>query len=111
MAISDLTDNMNTIKDNGKADLKLSEATRDKYLKIIDDHRADMDVAVRQIRQTLESFGNVGSFQSAHQVKDNLLLDVKGPLGVEATIDNYNNYLDTLAETVKKAANRLINSG
>jgi hypothetical protein len=59
----------------------------------------------------LESIGNVGLFQSANQTKRNLQIDVTGVQGIQQSTDKYLDYLDTFADTVKKAAGRLLHDG
>jgi len=48
---------------------------------------------------------------SAVQTKNNLNLDVTGLDGIEQAVDQYLNYLDEFETTVKKASDRLIQSG
>jgi hypothetical protein len=55
--------------------------------------------------------GNPGSLGSAVQTKNNLNLDVTGLDGIEQAVDQYLNYLDEFETTVKKASDRLIQSG
>jgi hypothetical protein len=108
--IDGLTDSLNDLKDNGKADVKLSAETRDKYLKLISTFR-DALQAQRKNMNGLEAIGNVGLFESANQTKRNLQIDVTGIEGIQQSTDKYLDYLDAFADTVKKAADRLLHNG
>jgi hypothetical protein len=108
--IDSLTDGLKQLKDNGKADVKLSAETRDKYLKLISTFK-DALQAERKKMNGLEAIGNVGLFQSANQTKRNLQIDVIGVQGIQQSTDKYLDYLDTFADTVKKAADRLLHDG
>jgi hypothetical protein len=102
-----LTNNLNELKDHGSADVKLSPATRDKYLKIISGFRTGLATQRTQMDR-LTHYGNVGTLVSALQTKDNLLLDVTN---AQIAMDKYLKYLDVFEDTVKKAADRLMHSG
>jgi hypothetical protein len=109
-SISDLTSALKQLQNSGPADLKLSAETRDKYLKIISTFRSALQAA-RTKMSNLGALGSPGSLGSAVQTQSNLNLDVSGLSGIEPTIDQYLSYLDEFETTVKKAADRLIQSG
>ena len=58
-----------------------------------------------------ESLGDPGGFQSGILTKQNLMLDMTGLTGAQRSMDQYLDYLDEFAKTVKKACDNLINSG
>jgi hypothetical protein len=109
-SIDSLTDAINQLAKTGQPDVKLSTATRDQYLKVIGDFRF-MLASQRQRMGGMESIGNVGTLSSADETKKNLQLDITGTSGIEQTTDKYLKYLDALENAVKKAADRLIQSG
>lgn len=98
---------MKMLKDHGPADLMLSPETRDKYLKIIEDFRTSL-ADQRTKMNWLRNYGNVGAFSSALQTKANLELDVTQ---AQIATDKYIAYLDAFEDTIKKAADRLMQSG
>jgi hypothetical protein len=108
--IDGLTTNLNQIKDSGPADIKLSTETRDEYLKVIKDFRGALQTQRNQMN-TVQPLGDPGGLGSAIQTKTNLELDVHGPGGITETTDKYLKYLDDFADTVNKAATRLIQNG
>jgi len=107
--IDSLTNDMKNFK-NGPVDLKLSPATRDKYLAIITTFR-DSLAGERDKMSQLETLGNVGTLDSAAQTKKNLENDVTGPQGIEDSVTKYLNYLDEFEQAVKEACNRLLDAG
>jgi hypothetical protein len=109
-SISDLTSGLKQIQKSGPVDLKLSTETRDKYLNIITTFRTALQ-AQRTSMSNMGSLGNPGMLGSAVQTKNNLNLDVTGLDGIEQAVDQYLNYLDEFETTVKKASDRLIQSG
>jgi hypothetical protein len=109
-SIDSLTDAINQLAKTGQPDVKLSTATRDQYLKIITDFRSLIEWE-RQKMPSISTIGNVGSLNSADQTKKNLQLDMTGASGIEQTTDKYIKYLDAFENAVKKAADRLIQSG
>jgi len=108
--IDGLTTNINQIKDSGPPDIKLSTDTKNAYLKIIGDYRADLQTQ-RDAMNNVQPLGDPGKLTSAQQTKTNLELDVTGLGGIHDSLDKYLAYLDALSETVKKAAERLIQNG
>jgi|ERR1700742_4466195 len=109
-AIGDLTSGLKDIQKNGKADLKLSTAARDKYLQIISTYRTALETERKKMNNQ-ESLGDPGGFQSGILTKQNLMLDMTGLTGAQRSMDQYLDYLDEFAKTVKKACDNLINSG
>jgi hypothetical protein len=105
-----LTDGLKDIQKNGKADLKLSSATRDKYLSIISNFRSALQAQQKAIAG-LPGLGFPGELASAGQTKQNLELDVTGLTGIEPAVNKYLDYLDEFEKTVKAAADKLIHSG
>jgi hypothetical protein len=110
VSIDQLADGMKQIAEHGKVDIQLSEATRDKYVTLIDDFR---DALQRQLdhMRALETLGPVGELSSAQQTKTNLTHDVTGTDGIEDVITHYMAYLDEFKNTVKKACDRLLDAG
>ena len=108
--IDGLTTNINEIKDNGPADVKLSTQTRDQYLKVIGDFKTALQ-SQRDSMNNIQPLGDPGTLTSAMQTKANLELDVHGPGGIVETVDKYLNYLSAFEQTVNEAATRLIESG
>jgi hypothetical protein len=109
-SISDLTNQLKGLQKDGPADVKLSTATRDKYLQIIAEFRSELQAqldAMKNVGQT----GFPGWLVSALQTQANLVEDVTGLSGIEPAITQYLNYLDEFETTVKDAANNLIKSG
>lgn len=109
-SIDDLTNGLKQLQKSGKSDLKLSTATKQKYLTLIGTFRTAIQ-AERKKMDGLETLNNVGSLGSANQTKNNLDLDVTGLTGIQQSVDKYLSYLDTFETTVKKAADRLIRNG
>lgn len=107
MAINTAATAMNHLKDNGQADLKLSPETRDAYLQAITDLRTALESRVREADGVGE-YGNPGKFASAQQTKANLELAVAN---FKTSVNDYIEFLDAFAETVKKSADRLMNAG
>lgn len=105
-----LTQGLKDLQKNGKADIKLSTETRDKYLKIISTFRSTLQ-AERNKMSNQQSLGNPGALNSAAITKENLQLDITGLLGAQRSVDSYLHYLDEFETTVKKAADRMIQSG
>jgi hypothetical protein len=109
-AIDDLTTNINQIKKSGKPDIKLSTETRDKYLGMITGHGTAL-MLVRAVMNSVGPLDNPGTLPSALQTKANLEADVTSIGGIHEVFDKYLAYLDAFEATVKKAADRLIQSG
>ncbi|MEE6178379.1 hypothetical protein [Mycobacterium sp. 050134] len=105
-----MTSQLKQLGDSGPADVKLSSATRDAYLNIISTFRGQLQDQLTAIGK-LGSLGSPGSLASANQTKSNLELDISGMEGIEASINQYLSYLDQFSTTVKKAADRLLQSG
>ncbi|WP_180150403.1 hypothetical protein [Mycobacterium saskatchewanense] len=108
--IPDLVDGLKQLQDSGPADVKLSSETRDAYLNIISTFRGQLQAQLTAIGK-LGSLGSPGSLGSANQTKNNLEMDVSGLDGIEQSINQYLSYLDEFSTTVKKAADRLLQSG
>ncbi len=106
--LDDLTKGLKALQDSGDADLKISPEARDKYLQLVKTLRD----AIQDQRNKMETVGPVHvALASAQQTKNNLDLDVTGTSGIQFSVDKYLDYLDTLSDTVKKAADRLIQAG
>ena len=105
-----MTSGLKQIGQSGPVDLKLSTETRDSYLNMISTFRTALQTQRTNIGN-LGSLGSPGSLGSAVQTKNNLNLDVTGMDGVEQAVDQYLKYLDEFETTVKKASDRLIQSG
>jgi hypothetical protein len=112
MALDDLTSDLKKLTDTGKADVKLSTATRDQYLKLITDFRNGLgyytDTGPHAHTEDVAEIGNVGTFESAQQTKRNLQTDI---LQFAQVMGDFDDYLNELLATVKKAADRLIHNG
>ncbi|WAJ46366.1 hypothetical protein OK015_07830 [Mycobacterium sp. Aquia_216] len=108
--ITDLVGELKQLQDSGPADVKLSEATRDAYLNIIKTFRDQLNDQLTAIGK-LGSLGSPGSLGSANETKTNLEMDISGLGGIEQSITQYLSYLDQFSTTVKKAADRLLQSG
>jgi hypothetical protein len=109
-SVTSLTSGLKQIQQSGPADLKLSTTTRDSYLNAISTFRTALQT--QQTAMTnLGSLGSPGSLGSAVQTKNNLNLDVTGMNGIETAMSQYLTYLDEFETTVKKASDRLIQSG
>ncbi|WP_156748705.1 hypothetical protein [Mycobacterium sp. 1482292.6] len=108
--IDNLTQGLKDLQNNGKADVKLSTATRDQYLKIIETYRNALQ-AERNKMNNQVSLGNPGDLHSANLTKQNLQLDITGLTGAQKSMDKYLAYLDAFEATVNAACNRLIESG
>jgi hypothetical protein len=106
---ADLLGAMNKLKD-GPADLKLSPATRDKYLNAIRSYRDDIQYELN-LMPGIGQLGDVGQFESAIQTKANLVKDVVGSFGLEHQMELHIKYLDALLDVVTHAANHIIKSG
>jgi hypothetical protein len=109
-SIDGLTSAMKTLNDDKKADLKLTADARAHSLQLISNYREVLKTQ-RELADWLDKWGNVGTFMSAIQTKNNLLGDVDGPAGVKDTLDKSLQYLDELEATVKKAADSLMHAG
>lgn len=107
---TDLTSGLKDIQKNGKADLKMTAAARDKYLKIINTYLSTLK-AERKKMSNQESLGDPGALQSGVLTKQNLLLGMTGLTGAERSLDQYIDYLDELSTTVKKAFDHLMQAG
>jgi hypothetical protein len=110
ISIPGLTDGLKTLQKGGKPDVKLSPATRDKYLALIRGYQKALKVE-RDRMNGLETLGNPGPLSSAQQTRSNLQLDVTDTTGAQSTVDKYLDYLDELQTTVKKACDQLMKSG
>lgn len=108
--IDGLTTNIKQIKDTGPADLKLSTDTKNSYLKVIGDYRTVLQ-AQRDKMTDIQPLGSPGTLGSAIQTKSNFEVDVTGLGGIHESLDKYLAYLDDFADTVNKAADRLIQNG
>jgi hypothetical protein len=108
--IPDLVSQLKQLQDSGPADVKLSAATRDAYLNIIKTFHDQLNDQLTAIGK-LGSLGNPGSLGSANETKTNLEMDIGGLSGIEQSITQYLSYLDQFSTTVKKAADRLLQSG
>jgi hypothetical protein len=109
-SVADLTKGMKDLKDKGPADVKLSHDARDKYVTIIGNFRNALQDEHKKM-QSMPDLQDPGSFASAQQTRRNLLSNVTGFDGAEPTIKKYIDYLDAFEETVKKAADRLLDNG
>jgi hypothetical protein len=106
---ADILGAMNKLKD-APADLKLSPATRDRYLSIIRTYREAMQ-AERNTLAGLSSLGDPGQFQSAIQTRANLINDLDGAFGLDHQMRLHVTYCDALLDVVNKVASHLIKSG
>jgi hypothetical protein len=107
MSVDEYTNNMDALKKDGPADVKLSDTTRDKYVNIIFNCKNALKTR-RAALNGLENLGNVGTLGSARETQTNLQT---GVLNAQQVIDKYIEYLDSFEALVKKAADRLIKSG
>jgi hypothetical protein len=110
ISITGLTDGLKDLQTKGKVDLKLSPATRDRYLALIRQYQTSLKIE-RDRMNGLETLGYPGPLSSAQQTRANLQLDVTDLTGAQRTIDKYLDYLDELQDTVKKACDQLMKSG
>ena len=108
--IDSLTGDMKNINKTHSADITFSTATRDQYLSILATYRSSLNDQLQKIKQ-LETLGNVGTLDSANQTKDNLQTDVTGNKGIEEFVNKYLDYLDEFEQSIKTAADRLIQHG
>jgi hypothetical protein len=106
MAIEDLTNQMKMLKDAGPADLELSEATRDQYVRLIQNFRNELKIQ-RDNAVGLTEIGYPGGFDSATQTRTQLQTNVVGVEGILATLDKYIGYLDEFEAAVIAACKRL----
>ncbi|CAN5615219.1 hypothetical protein BH11ACT6_BH11ACT6_35400 [soil metagenome] len=107
MSIENATTLMTQLADSGQADLKMSTETRDEYLKVINALRDSLKGRLAEVDE-VEPYGDPGLYASAKQTKANLELAV---LNFKKSVNDYIEYLDAFAETVKKACDRAIESG
>jgi len=110
MAIEDLTGQLTMLKEHGAPDLELSEATRDQYVALIRDYRAELQ-AQRQNAAGLGALFYAGDYDSAKLTRLQLESNVGAPNGILATLDAYIAYLDALEATVNAACKRLLAQG
>jgi hypothetical protein len=89
------------------ADLKVSTAGRDQYLKAIATLRQSL-TEVQGKLTTLKTVGNPGTYQSATQTQKGLQDDATT---LDDTITEYLAYLAAYEQTVKDACDRMIKSG
>lgn len=105
--IVDLETELRQLAANGSKELKLSEDVRDKYIDAINEFRTALQGRLDTIN-ALEGIGDPGGLGSAQQTKANLQRQGNA---FKYSIQEYMGYLDSLADTVEKAAKRLVESG
>jgi hypothetical protein len=106
MAIEELTSQLAMLKEQGPADLELSEAARHKYVRLIKDFRRELK-AQRDKVAGLQILGYPGTLPSAEATQERLMLNVVNPDGMLLTLDKYIEYLDELEATVNAAFKRI----
>jgi hypothetical protein len=107
--IDSLTCDMRNFANNGKADLKFSTATLDKYLGILATYR-DALKSERDKLDGLTTLKNVGTLDSAIQTKKNLQDDMNGSNGIQDSLTQYLTYLDDFEQAMRAASKRLIDA-
>jgi hypothetical protein len=107
--IDSLTCDMRNFANNGKADLKFSTATLDKYLGILATYR-DALKSERDKLDGLTTLKNVGTLDSAIQTKKNLQDDMNGSDGIQDSLTQYLTYLDDFEQAMRAASKRLIDA-
>jgi hypothetical protein len=107
--IDSLTCDMKNFADDGKADLKFSAATLDKYLNILGTYRDALKSEKGKL-DGLTAMDNVGTLDSAIQTKNNLQDDITGPDGLQASLTKYLTYLDDFEQAMRAASKRLLDA-
>jgi hypothetical protein len=107
--IDSLTCDMRNFANNGKADLKFSTATLDKYLGILATYR-DALKSERDKLDGLTTLKNVGTLDSAIQTKKNLQDDMNGSDGIQDSLTQYLTYLDDFEQAMRAASKRLLDA-
>jgi hypothetical protein len=102
-----LTDQMKGWQSGSGADLKLSEAGRNKYLGAIGQLRTKLE-ALQKDLGPLKTVGNAGTYDSAIDTRQGVQDDATT---LDKTITEYLAYLTAYEQTVKDACNRMIQSG
>jgi hypothetical protein len=106
MAIEDLTNQLTMLKEQGPPDLEMSVETRDSYVRLIQDFRAELKVQ-RDKAVRLDGIYYPGGYPSAELTRTRLQQNVVGLDGILAIIDKYMKYLDEFEATVNAAFTRM----
>ena len=106
MAIEELTNQLKALKGQGPADLELSEAARDTYVRLIKDYRRELK-AQRDKVAGLQELGCPGTIPSAEQTRDRLVLNVINVKGMLRTLDKCMDYLDAHEDVANAAFKRM----
>jgi hypothetical protein len=106
VAIEDLTSQLKQLKEHGEADLKLSDTTRDDYVRVVRTFRGVLQDQLDKI-DGLRGFGHPGEFTSADETKRRLVGNTDNTDGIVTTLTKYIDYLDEFEATINAAFKRL----
>jgi hypothetical protein len=109
-ATPDLTQSLGGLRDSGPKDIKLSDDTKQKYVKLTQTFRFALQDELNKV-VGMPTLGNPGQFGSATNTKLLLQNDATGTNGVQSTMQNLVIYLEMFEAAVNSAAGNLLDNG